>query len=298
MRSYYMKYKWNEFGKLRNYSEIAEYLDGREYSHTKYFHYTKLDSIENILKNNSFWLSCIDGFNDLIDKKQFGDESQQKEYYSLCFSTGINENLSLWYLYGGINGKGGRIQMTKAVIKNLVKDGKYYLYEYDEKNKKLVGSSAIELTAGDNAEFLFKDVIYYSELGGKTSLKYNTMTNYKFEDLTFLKEKYNKFLKGLIWYYEKETRLVIHLKGNALEIIKDNTDKKYIVLLTFDDSLKKKINIDFGPETDDFNILLNNSNYPCIKQKFLDSSKVKLSNYHGQIEMNICGKCDFKNNSN
>lgn len=292
-----MAYRWNEFGKLIKYNELAEYLDGREYLHTKYFHYTKLYIIESILKNNCFWLSCVDGFNDDIDKKQFGEAKQQKEYYSICFSTGINENLSLWYLYSGIDGKGGRIQMTKSVVKNLINNGDYYLYEFDEENKKLNESNPIKLKIGVDAELLFKDVIYYSEQNGKTSLKYNTMTNYKFEDLTSLKEKHNNFLKGLIWYCEKETRLVVHLIGDALKIVENNANKKYIVVLSFDDSLKKKISIDVGPEMNDLYELLSDSNYPSIKQKLLDSSKVKLSNYHGQIKMNICNKCEYRKES-
>lgn len=289
-----MSYKWNEFGKLTKYAELDEYLDGREYSHTNYFHYTKLSNIESILSNNYFLLSCVDGFNDRIDKEQFGDEKKQKEYYSICFSTGVNENLSLWYLYGGISGKGGRIQMTKKAVEELIKKGKYYLYEYDENNKELVKSRPIELTDGINAEFLFKDIIYYSEQDERISLKYNNMTNYIFKDLPSLKEKHKKFLKGLIWYYEKETRFVVHLTGEALKLVKNNADKKYVVVLRFDDKFKKRMNIDVAPEINSLNDLLNNPDYPNIKQKLFDSSKVKLSNYHGQINMNLCDKCEYK----
>lgn len=72
-------------------------------------------------------ISCVAGFNDTCDSEQFGEA--QKYYYSLCFSTGIHENLALWYLYAGIGGQGVRISLTKTQIKKLIEESTYELRE-------------------------------------------------------------------------------------------------------------------------------------------------------------------------
>lgn len=289
------RFKWNQFSQIDKFEDLQIYLDGNEYRHTNYYHYTNLQVIESILKNNEFWLSCVNRFNDKKDRKQFGDLKKQREFYSACFSTGVSENLPLWYLYSGTEGNGGRIRFTPSVAKNLVNTCTYTLHEY--KNNK-IGKSLLTLKNGISMNIMFKDVLYYRNYDGKVSLKYNTMTNYKFLSSKEIEENFNYFLKGLIWFYEKETRLIVQLKGEALKIVNGDAEIEYKVVLHFDDKIKNQFSIDFAPEITQIEEITNNEQYSNIKKKFLQSSKVKLSNYNGEIEMRICDDCEHKKKCN
>ena len=64
----------------------------------------------------------------------------------------------------------------------------------------------------------FQNVMYYGEnQHNGIDLKYNTMTNHAIPKAEWeqYKEKHIGFCKDLIWYYEKETRLVVELIGEA-----------------------------------------------------------------------------------
>ena len=285
------RFKWNQFGEIDKFEDLQDYLKNREYRHTNYYHYTNLKNIESILKNDGFWLSCVSRFNDKKDSRQFGNLKKQREFYSLCFSTGVSENLPLWYLYSGTEGNGGRLRFTKSVAKKLVNNCTYTLHKCENET---IGYPLLTLENGISMDIMFKDVLYYRKSDRKVSLKYNTMTNYKFSSLKEIEKNFNYFLKGLIWFYEKETRLVIQLKGEALKIVHGDEDTEFKVVLHFDDKTKKQFSIDFAPEITQIEEIISNPQYSKIKEKFLQSSKVKLSNYSGDIEMRICDKCIYK----
>lgn len=126
--------EWRKFSKIETEKDLSKYLT-REYEHTKYIHYTSLDAINNIMKDRQFWLCDVRGLNDKKDIKQFDNEV----CFSLCFSTGVNENLSLWYLYSGIDGKGGSISFDKKKIRKLIQNGKYELWKFygNDKQEKI-----------------------------------------------------------------------------------------------------------------------------------------------------------------
>lgn len=123
--------QWNNFSQIEYIKDLSDYLT-REYEHTEYNHYTDLDTIDKILKNREFFLSDVRGFNDKKDTEQFKD----KLYFSLCFATGVNENLSLWYLYSGIDGKGGCISFERKRIRQLVENAKYKLCKFNDDSEK------------------------------------------------------------------------------------------------------------------------------------------------------------------
>ena len=88
------RWEWKDFGKIRTCKDLEAYLSGREYSHGDYCHYTGIDTINKILEGKTFWLTSVTGFNDTLDTEQFGEAGG--DYFSLCFSTGVNEILPLW----------------------------------------------------------------------------------------------------------------------------------------------------------------------------------------------------------
>lgn len=289
------------FRHVNNIEELKKYFEGREYRHTYFYHYTTLKVIDSIIGNKEFWLSCVSGFNDKRDVRQFGNSA--KEYYSLCFSTGVNENLSLWYLYSGLDGKGGRIKLKPARIRTLIEKGTFELYEYDN-NYKIKTNKICTLKKGKDMETELRDILYLRESDGKFSLKYNTMTNYNFTDnaeFEKIKNHWCKFSKGLIWYYEKETRLLLHLTGEIKNIV-ENSNKDYVVVLKFDDEILKNIEVDFAPEITDIDTAL--KSFDNMRNFKKTKSNINLSEYSGDIQMNmkieslkgyICEKCEKAN---
>ena len=276
--------EWSKFGLIEDVPQLMEYLDGRQYKHERYFHYTSLGAINGILGTRTFWVSNVSKFNDRIDQKQF---DTPQFYFSLCFSTGINENLPLWYLYAGLTGHGGRIGFTKASMKNLLDSATFELAEFDD-NEKPVAICPLE--DGTDMEKSFRDVLYCGgDTKGNLSLKYNTMTNYKIPAFQKekLKAKYNGFLKGLIWYYEKETRLLIRVTGRAAKKIK--SDKKYCVLMHFSEKNYKSAQLTFAPEVVDVPAEL--AQYDAIRKYVMDTSKISTSKFQGEIEMKLCDRC-------
>ena len=279
-------YKWNEFGKLVNSEQLIEYMC-REYLHQNYYHYTSLAVIDSILKNNSIWVSNVSGMNDLADVKQFG--SNQFLYYTLCFSTGVNENLPLWYLYSGIDGQGGRICFSKNNVKSMIQNSKYVLKIIDENKKLLEGEENKVILKPSDYDIRFGDILYVKEPEkGNVSLKYNTMTNYNMSREIFAdyKKKRVGFIKGLIWYYEKETRIVIKLKGDAAKFAQRNAEKglRCVIVLSFDDKIKRNTGITIAPECES-SIPILIEKYPCLGKFMLETSKVSESEYAGQIKI-------------
>ncbi len=277
--------EWNQFGSIEDVPQLMEYLDGRQYKHERYFHYTSLGAINGILGTRTFWVSNVSKFNDRIDQKQF---DTPQFYFSLCFSTGINENLPLWYLYAGLTGHGGRIGFTKAAMKNLLDSATFELAELVD--KKTIAICPLE--DGIDMEKSFRDVLYCGvETKGNLGLKYNTMTNYKIPAFQKekLKAKYNGFLKGLIWYYEKETRLLIKVIGNAAKKIQPGENKEYCILMHFSEKNYKSAQLTFAPEVVDIPAEL--AQYDAIRKYVMDTSKISASKFQGEIEMKLCDSC-------
>jgi len=103
---------WNEFGKIESREKLDEYFDkNRPYGHGEYCYYTTKEIVNSILDKKQFWVGNVGNFND--KKTQNNLVKKSRLFYGLCFSTGVNENLSLWYMYSGMSGKGARIRLSK-----------------------------------------------------------------------------------------------------------------------------------------------------------------------------------------
>lgn len=185
---------------------------------------------------------------------------------------------------------GGRLRLTNAQIGKLVGNGEYRLCSLSDNGLEPI----MDLQLNTTMEYEFRDVLYYKETEKQISLKYNNSANYKLSHEEFEKyQQHNKgFLKGLIWYYEKETRLLVKLINEATDKVKQcvNTGFQFVVTLGIPDKVYKSMKIHCGPQIQSIGELAK-ENYPFINNFLQDTSSVRLSDYSGTINMKLCDKC-------
>lgn len=98
---------WNEFGKIGSAKGLKEYFsDINQYRNKRrqFYHYSSLNAIEKIvdMQNPYFRLKSIAAQN---DQTQPGAKDDERTF-TLCFSSGTHENLSLWMIYADKEKKG------------------------------------------------------------------------------------------------------------------------------------------------------------------------------------------------
>lgn len=235
------RFDWSDFSSIDNSSDLENYIkytkpndknqkyeNFRAYNHSRFFHYSKLKIIEEILRSKCILLTNPGSSNDPLE-----DTIKAKKYkFITCFSTGINENIPMWYLYGGVNGCGGCLSFSKSQLYDIIKNGKYSLVE--KKDGKIVENSDIALSE-DDYECKIQDIIYCKSNGSFVTLKYNTMTNNEkitCVDFESFRETNSEFVKSLAWYYEKETRLLIKIKPNIIDSLDKEKTYKPVKILT------------------------------------------------------------------
>ncbi len=284
------QFNWYDFDDIESVDDLILYWN-REYDHTEYSHYTNLNALNSILEYKELWISSVEKFN---DKKEIKNVKDKELFFSICFSTGTSENLALWYLYSGLNGKGGRITFNKSNIKKLIKNATF----------KLQDVSSLEIVCNldeSNMDIWFKDVMYCTDdkSGNNVYLRYNTMTNRRISknDFDKFRSLYYGFVKSAIWYHEKETRLMVKLKGDAANLVRKGKkiNVEYRVVMNFNEIPKLAFKIRLAPEISDLNEIDGLTYLSEFRDKF---SGVSLSDFKGDIEMKLCSRCTYNKCSN
>ena len=108
----------NNFKDIVTAEQINSLIEEKSYSHTYYYHYSDLEGIQGIQNSKKIYVSSMLFSNDVSEHSKFGEETYR--YFQLCFSTGTTENLPLWFLYSGINGRGARIALRKKSIRKWI----------------------------------------------------------------------------------------------------------------------------------------------------------------------------------
>lgn len=282
---------WSSFPHIETAEELEEYLKIRPRGHSGYYHYTSLAAINGIL-NDGFCISSVDRFNDVTEKDIF--KGKEKKYYSLCFSTGVQENLALWYLYSGPGGKGGRLQFTYNSVQKLL-CSTFKLVEYDYDRHTVI--QEIATLTEENASVCLGDVMYADPAKRNPkfmNMKYNTMTNretFSVKQWESFKAKRRGFQKAQIWYYEKETRVLIEL-SDALYKTLDST-KSYGVILKLPKEVLRYVKVRFAPNIHSLDAK-EIDDYPHIKELRKYKSRLQLSDHQGRVEIDLCKNCRGK----
>lgn len=288
-----------EFKECNSVDDFISFFDNdeRAIKHTNYYHYTSLSSVNSILDTKCLLLTSLARkANDGLEKQRY--EKLGNNVFSICFSTGTSESLPLWYLYSGIDGCGARIEIKKKKLIDLIRSAEISLAETEssDSNKPITGSQ--KLLSADEYSIICRDILY---LGSDPSNEGHYRAKYAGQSVNGITEgtykaiddKYKRFVKSLIWFYEKETRLQVEVTNQSLL----KPGKNYVISLNIE-PVFNDLSIRLAPEFGQISVELFEK-YPDIKAWAY--SKLKKSEFAGQVKMRLkekmCKDCD-KNREN
>lgn len=216
-----------------------------DFSKYTFWQYTSVDTIERILDGNCFWVNSISGMNDLHESELHKDEKE--DIFIQCFCNSNNEKIPMWYLYGGIAGKGACIGFTPRVMMDYINSIKYVTELVYDSN---IDSYVIGKQLEKDIDFeLQVGWVFYTDyelpLNTDETKKKIVRVNY-FNKFLNVKEAGsffdgNYFIKDYPWEYEKEFRLVfINKTGRKLDKIKIDIPQEF--------REKKNLKIKLAPE--------------------------------------------------
>lgn len=278
---------YSDFSSINSVETLYNFLEEKKLSHKNYCYYSSIYGIDSILGNQFFWLSSPSLVN---DKNETNDENE----FFLCFSATDSENIPMWYLYGGIDGKGARITLKNSLMKKFISEleqkKSVFLVQYKDENY----SAIIEKTP-IKYELKCSDVLYLSnyENNSPCRIKYNNHTNNSFpsEQYSKLNKKFKGAVKAVPWFYEKEFRIRISISNE--DAAKVNKDCRFKIALTFSDDILSDMDIMTGPEQTEQIDISKLDGFSGFLQK-----KIRKSRYTGEIQMNLnkrmCRCCNYK----
>ncbi len=171
--------------------------------------------------------------NDLAEAALHADDNQRAFVLSLSNSEALN--IPAFYLYGGIDGKGCRIQFTDAKVKDVIDNCSVsYVNKHMKKLKKAVNPSDYDVLC---------DWIYYISSNGYCEHRNENISYNDFNSAVEALKKQNKhfFIKSPIWKYENEFRIVI--------LFRENIPYERIALNFRIKNNDRGISVKLGPET-------------------------------------------------
>lgn len=286
------------------FKELASAQDYRQFffdpdranHHTFYYHYSTLDIVDNILKENAFRLrNLTESSNDEGEKRHSAGDGDV--LFSVCFATGTSENLPMWYLYSGPDGKGGRLGLRKSDFM-VLRNAKVSLVEVEKSRPHSMKETPVPLRKGEY-EIAAYDVLYIgrdnANKGNFYRAKYCGGTNNEISEKTYqqITQEDRLLTKGLIWFYEKETRIEGKVPKKKLK----NPDGNYVVLLDLSDvigRLSLRVAPEFGEVTKEVI-----DRYPNIKAWL--AARIEKSDFAGEVNMRLkeklCRGCPEADNS-
>lgn len=224
-----------------------EVVNSRGFSNYTFWQYTSVDSIGKILGGNCFWVNNIAAMNDLHETELH--ERDKQDIFVQCFCNSNSEKIPMWYLYGGIAGKGASLGFTPRVMLDYIRSIKRVTeLVYDPAKGTYVEGEQFE--TGSDFELQVGWVFYADyELPVKPWPKDSNVVRVsyfnKFVNVEDAEQFFdgNYFVKDYPWEYEKEFRLVfINRTGNKIDKIKIDIPQ------AFRESRNRKLKIKLAPE--------------------------------------------------
>lgn len=197
----------------------SDCLKAVEAGYTGFYYFTTAYTAEKILSNpdeNYIFVSPISKMNDLHERELHLSDGDS--VYGLCFCNSDTDNIPMWYLYAGISGEGVRIGITAKKMHFLLSNIEYV---YAVNNMQL--GRRLERDVDFDLEYGW---VFYRQ--DEKRIKYRGQY-YCLTDSLSSFEQGNYLVKDMEWKYEKEFRLVFHVKGDPPERIAVPLDKKALM---------------------------------------------------------------------
>lgn len=183
-------------------------LDGgnRKLSKGTFWYYTSIDTASKILDNRNFRASNLKRMNDKAEAERH--KSVDDKVHALCFCNSDKEKIPMWYMYGGITGKGVAIGLTSAVMLKFIK------------SIDIIQNPDID----GNEKFLRRGKDFDIQIGQVFYANSPQIINFRRKWYRISKDdigrfnKDNYFIKDYPWEYEKEFRIVIKTKESCDQV--------------------------------------------------------------------------------
>lgn len=196
-------------------------------SDKKFYHYTQMKNVENICIGNNktrYWFaSNIMSMNDNDETKLHDADKERVYVISFSNSEAKKENIPMWFLYGGVTGRGARIGLTKNAM-NILINGIQCAYQISE---------SCEINTKKEYKLGIDFDLYYA------------WVNYSKNPFKEKNEKNKYAIKGIDWKYEKEFRIIL--------VFKESIGKRVAIKINdkvFSNSIKGGVHVGLGPEED------------------------------------------------
>ena len=293
--------RWADFPQLVSCAELERYFENRKnYASTgrSFYHYTSLRALESILKKGELRLSPFIRMNDRHEQISAGNEKER--IFSFCLSSGVNENLMLWYLYADRGREGVRVRFTGKMLQELMRCAcEVSWYDFAS------GTDVSERRPLTDSEMVreIREVLYYREPGyardSQCDLKYSTMTNYgkiSRSDFALYQGRYPCFCKKIVWFQEKETRFLAAITPTALNGLKLSVpmteDIHPALWVKLSERIRTGLRIQLAPQCPDWHTLQKNGRYNGIWDRLGGVARIKDSDYKGDICIDLCSGCE------
>lgn len=199
--------------KITSINELLKFAERNASTHTRFYHYTTLDSLHKILDKKTIRLSRGDQMNDLQELTKGSYIIWQKTFVtSFCF--GESENIAMWTMYGVPWNMGVRLSFSGKEFVKWVNDVKEVeCVESDYPVKRVIPEKVI-----------LTDVMYsaYHEIDGTEKIRLdnysliNTKSQFGEENISRL-ESITGYVKNRAWEFENESRIKVTLKSREYD---------------------------------------------------------------------------------
>ena len=171
-----------------------------------FWNYTSIGNLNDILKSGYFFASNLAIMNDKNEKELHPNNSES--VHALCFCNSNTEKIPMWYLYGGITGKGCALGVTPAKMRDWIRMIKeVYVVVEEDGEKKPDPKQALSVEKDVSLECGW---VFYRK--GKSEIFYKNKWHRIAEEDYDEFENDNFFIKDYPWEYEREFRILIKNK--------------------------------------------------------------------------------------
>ena len=167
-----------------------------------FWNYTSIGNLNDILKSGYFFASNLAIMNDKNEKELHPNNSES--VHALCFCNSNTEKIPMWYLYGGITGKGCALGVTPAKMRDwirMIKEVYVVVGKKADTEQALSVGKDVSLECGWVFYRKGKSEIFYRN-------KWHRIAEKDYDEF----ENDNFFIKDYPWEYEREFRILIKNK--------------------------------------------------------------------------------------